>query len=95
MSKPPTWIEVLGALALIEAWLELQVAWLRERWTGDPEVLDRLAEMLKVKKHTLESLTAVVMELQTLVAGAGPVEHDPVDFAYDPDVDTPETPPGA
>ncbi len=95
MTRPPSWLEVLGAITLIEAWLRAQLAWLKERWTGDPAVLERLEALLDAKVQTLEALRAIVGEVQVLLAGAGPVDHDPVDFAYDPGVDEPDSPPGA
>jgi len=94
VTRPPSWLEGLGAITLIEAWLRAQLAWLKERWTGDPAVLDRLESLLDAKVQTLEALRAIVGEVQVLLAGAGPVDHDPVDWALGPE-DDPETPPGA
>ncbi len=94
VTKPPGWVEVLAAVAVLEAWVRAQIAWLREKGIGDPETLDRLEDMLRAKERLVSTLMLVAVELQVLGAGEGPVEHDPVDFAYDP-VHDPETPPGA
>lgn len=81
MSRPPSWLEVLGALAVIESWLSANLAWLKERWTGDPAVIARLEEALAIKARSLEALHVLVAEVEVLLAGEGPVKHDPVDLA--------------
>ena len=81
VAKPPGWVEVLGALAVLEAWALAQIEWLRERGLGSPETLDRLEDLLKAKERAISTLMLVAVELQVLGAGEGPVEHDPVDHA--------------
>lgn len=94
IAKPPGWVEVLGALAVLEAWARGQLVWLREHNLGDPETLDRLMDLLRTKERLLATLTLVAVELQVLGAGEGPVEHDPVDLAWRPE-DERTDPPGA
>lgn len=80
-AKPPSWLEVLAALAVIEAWVQGQLAALKLRYPGQAELLDKLAAMLAITSASLGALRAVVTELQALVGGSGPVDHDPVDTA--------------
>jgi hypothetical protein len=81
VAKPPSWIEVLAALALIEAWVRGTLLLLKERFPAQADLLDKLSATLAITSASLGALRAVVTELQVLVGGEGPVDHDPVDHA--------------
>jgi len=81
VAKPPSWLEVLAALAVIESWVAGQLAALKARFPNQSDLIDRLAAMLAITSASLGAIRSVVTELQALGGGSGPVEHDPVDTA--------------
>ena len=81
MSTTPTWAQVLAAVAVIEAFIQSQLTLLKERFPDHAALINQVAAILAISTASMAALKVLLAEIEVLVAGSGPVDHDPVDLA--------------